>query len=240
MIQELCCLFALTITNKYAYILQSDVMLAFFTPKLLKRFLDILWWWFFVSSVVLYLLAVLYFLIFPEDYSRLGFAGIPLSYKGISVPALDLGSGVMADRPMELRAEVSVRSNFQGGSGYPIIWFLGLKTLLEIIIILAILYHARRFIREIVQKNFFIRANVDRLKWMGHLSFANMMLSLIHLLFLWLYMAYNGLLQERIFIDSGETWKIIMEGLISVFVCYMFAGIFQYGLKLKKDQELTI
>lgn len=226
--------------ENYRYLLHLYVMLALFTPKLLKRFLDF-FWWLVVGSVILLVLYVLYILLFSRDQYMMGLLRIPLFYQGVAVPELDFGSHMIALTPKKLQGTLEIFTDQSHGFSHPLLITALLFRLLEYTIIVGIFYQARQFMRKIVGKNFFVPANINRLKWMGHLFFASMLLFIFEMAVVRIYMFHNRIfLPDKVSYDTGEVWTSTFDGLLSVFICYMFAGIFQYGMKLREEQELTV
>ena len=197
------------------------------------------WKEFWIFSVGTSFLVSLYYLVFTQQYFRVAFNDITLSLKGLDVPDLDLGSGLNSGLG-RLRGELTISANHPRGLGNPLFLSLGFFSLLEMAVMIGIIYQARQFIGNIVLKTFFVPLNVKRLKWMGHLFFASILISVLRMVFVRIYLASSGLLPVQVSYYSKEVWINVVDGIISVFICYVFAGIFQYGKKKKKDQELTI
>jgi len=92
------------------------------------------------------------------------------------------------------------------------------------ILALVILFHLKRIMKTVVEKNCFVKANVLSLRWMGLFSFLISLTFLIRLFFQ----------------TTPATFLIILTFFVAGLFCLVLAQVFAEAVRYKEENELTI
>ena len=208
-----------------------------FKPQYLRSFVSVIWWVYVsvFAFVSIYVIASILF----GNYENLTVM-FPLKFLTHNVPTPVLGEGFIVESLKHVSAEYEVSPTTLQGFLHPLTLSFGVFISAMIALSLWYLTTIKSFLNEIIEKRFFTTENVRRLLRLGHVSLIMTLMALIYLIFTPLLLNQVGLLSKDVKFDFSYYMSGFIDGTIQIFVFYMFAGIFQHGLKLKEEQDLTI
>ncbi|WP_221032355.1 DUF2975 domain-containing protein [Actomonas aquatica] len=108
-------------------------------------------------------------------------------------------------------------------------------SLITVVLIAGICWHARCLLRSLRQDHPFIRANARRLRWIAGLSFASLVWQGLSKLIIAL-----GVSDAFPAFDVSASLDLINPTLLTVFALFIIAEVFAVGVHLKEEQDLTV
>jgi hypothetical protein len=141
--------------------------------------------------------------------------------------------------PKEVSGKFGIYLNY-GDSQNPMIILTLAYIIVVFVIIMWMLLYLRKIILNVERGEIFTNENIKRLKTLGVISLAYPLYKFLESKVL-LHLIFSKLQLPAGFTpDISSQKEITMACVILTFVFFIMASIFQYGKKLKEDQELTI
>ena len=208
-----------------------------FKPQYLRSFVSVIWWGY--ISVFAFTSVYVIVNVLLGNYENLSVM-FPLRFLTYDIPALDFGNNFVVESLKHVSAEFEISPITFQGFWHPLTLSFGVFVIATIALALWYLTIIKSFLNEIIEMRFFTTNNVRRLLHLGHISLAMTLMTTLYLIFTPMLLNQVGLLSKDVKFDFSYYMGGFIDGAIQIFVFYMFAGIFQHGLQLKEEQDLTI
>src|SRR5690606_34847758 len=128
---------------------------------------------------------------FVGDFEALSGVHLPATFDHEHYSELAISDSFQSVKPDFVYGEYSLKPKDYKSMFHPLFVSRVLLTLVSYILGLWMLYVGRKFLTNIIDKQFFIKVNVKRLLMLGHLSFAGLLIALLDIVILKIYLFHN-------------------------------------------------